>query len=176
LWAAGLVAALVTLTACGSNSSGPAKTTSPGTSGSQVKLMNTSIGTVLANSAGRTIYWFAKDTPTTSNCTGPCASFWPPVKGPVTAAPGTALPNQLGTITRSDGTVQATYDGRPLYTYTGDSGAGQASGNGQNSAGGLWFAMTPSGAKPGQPVPTSSHSPTPSPSSSSSSGGGGYGY
>lgn len=173
LWAAGLIAALVTLTACGSNSSSPT-TTSPGSGGSssQVKTMSTSIGTVLTNSSGRTLYWFAKDTPTTSNCTGACATFWPPVKGPVTAAPGSALSGTLGTIKRSDGTTQATYDGHPLYIYSGDSAAGQTAGNDLNAAGGLWFAMTPSGAKPGKGGAASS--PTPAPSSSSSGGGGGY--
>lgn len=171
LWAAGLVAALVTLTAaCGSNSSAT-KTPPPGGGGStsQVKLASTSIGTVLVSSSGRTIYWFAKDTSTTSNCNGACVTFWPPVKGPVTAAPGTTLPGQLGTITRADGSIQATYDGHPLYTYTGDSAAGQTTGNDQDSAGGFWFAMTPSGAKPGK------SGTSPSPSSSSSSGGGSYG-
>jgi predicted lipoprotein with Yx(FWY)xxD motif len=175
LWAAGLVAALVTLTACGSNNSNSAKTPGSGAgarASSQIKLESTRIGTVLANSPGRTIYWFAKDTSTTSNCNGACVTFWPPVKGPVTAAPGTALPGNFGTITRSDGSIQATYDGHPLYTYTGDSAAGQTTGNDLPAAGGRWFAMTPSGAKPGKGL-----SPSPSPSSSSaSSGGGGYGY
>src|SRR5215472_8037848 len=101
LWAAaGLVAALATLTAaCGSNSS---KTNTPAPGGaaasSRVMLASTGIGTVLVDSGGKTIYWFAIDTPTTSNCTGACATFWPPVKGPVTAAAGTTLPHTFGTI------------------------------------------------------------------------------
>lgn len=129
--------------------------------------MTTSVGTVLTNASGHTLYWFAIDTPTTSRCTGSCASFWPPVKGPVTAAAGTTLMHGFGTITRSDGTVQATYDGHPLYTYVGDTAAGQANGNGKSLSGGLWYAMTSSGGKP------SAHPPA---SPSSSSGGGGYGY
>jgi predicted lipoprotein with Yx(FWY)xxD motif len=171
LWAVGAVAALVTLTACGSSSSSTTPSVGPPSapaSGSQVKLMSTGIGTVLATSSGHTIYWFAIDTPTESKCTGACATFWPPVKGPVTAAAGTTLPAKFGTITRSDGTTQATYMGHPLYTYSGDSAAGQTTGNGLNISGGLWYAMTPTGAKPGKA--------NPSPSSSSSSGGGGYGY
>jgi hypothetical protein len=71
----------------------------------------------------------------------------------------------FGTITRSDGKTQATYDGHPLYTYVGDTSAGMTSGNGKNLSGGLWYAMTPSGSKP------AAH-----PSSSSSTSGGGYGY
>jgi predicted lipoprotein with Yx(FWY)xxD motif len=122
---------------------------------------------VLVNSQGHTLYWFAIDTPTTSNCNGSCASFWPPVVGNVTAASGTSLPKGFGTIKRSDGKIQATYAGHPLYTYVGDTSAGMTSGNGKNLSGGLWWAMTPSGAKPAAANPGSS---------SSSSSGGGYGY
>jgi predicted lipoprotein with Yx(FWY)xxD motif len=61
----------------------------------------------------------------------------------VTAGPG--VPGRLGTITRSDGPVQASYDGHPLYTYAGDTAAGQANGNRLNLNGGLWYEVTPSG-------------------------------
>jgi predicted lipoprotein with Yx(FWY)xxD motif len=88
------------------------------------------------------------------------------VTGTPTTAASVSLPGQWGTITRADGTTQATYDGHPLYLYRGDTAAGQTGGNGLNISGGLWWAMTPSGAKPAS---------SPSPSSSSSSGGG-YGY
>jgi predicted lipoprotein with Yx(FWY)xxD motif len=120
---------------------------------------------VLVNAQGHTLYWFAKDTPTASNCSGSCATYWPPVLGKPTAASGTSLPMGLGTITRSGGQLQATYDGHPLYTYVSDSAAGMTSGNGLNASGGLWWAMTPTGAKTGA-----------TPSSSSSSSSGGYGY
>ena len=66
--------------------------------------------------------------------------------GPVTA--GFGVTGTLGVITRADGTMQATYDGHPLYTYVGDSGPGQAKGNGLNLSGGVWWEMTVSGAKP----------------------------
>jgi predicted lipoprotein with Yx(FWY)xxD motif len=101
---------------------------------------------VLAGASGLTLYWFAPDTPTASKCSGSCATFWPPVKGPVTA--GAGVTGQLGTITRADGTQQATYDGHPLYTFAGDSGPGQAKGNAVNANGGLWYEMTVSGATP----------------------------
>ena len=101
---------------------------------------------VVTNSAGLTLYWFAPDTSTTSKCTGSCATYWPPVKGPATA--GSGVTGTLGTITRSDGTTQATYDGHPLYTYVGDTAPGQAKGNGLNLSGGLWYEMTVSGATP----------------------------
>jgi predicted lipoprotein with Yx(FWY)xxD motif len=174
-WAAPvLAAAVIGLAACGSStasssSNPPAAAGSTGSaSSSQVKTASTSVGTVLVDSQGHALYWFAIDTPTASNCTGTCATYWPPVKGPVTAAAGASLPGTLGTITRADGTVQATYMGHPLYTYAGDSSAGQVGGNGKNLSGGLWWAMTPSGAKP-------SGGAAPQPSTSTSTGGG-YGY
>ena len=79
---------------------------------------------MLVNSQGQTLYWFAIDTPTKSNCSGTCATYWPPVLGKVTAASGTTLPKGFGTIKRSDGKLQATYDGHPLYTYAADTSAG----------------------------------------------------
>ncbi len=130
--------------------------------------MTTINGTaVLPNSSGKTMYWFAPDTSTTSNCTGSCSTYWPPVTGPVTA--GSGVTGTLSTITRPDGTKQATYDGHPLYTYVGDTAAGQAKGNGLNISGGLWYEMTVSGAKPA--VGTGGSTP-----SASTGGGGGYGY
>jgi predicted lipoprotein with Yx(FWY)xxD motif len=170
-------AAAAAIAACGSsspsasNGTGSSTTTPAGTSngapastGSGISTRSTSIGTVLVNAKGHTLYWFAIDTPTTSNCNGSCATYWPPVLGKVTAASGTNLPKGFGTIKRSNGQVQATYAGHPLYTYAGDSSPGMTSGNGKNLSGGLWWAMTPSGAKP---AATSG-------SSSSSSSGGGY--
>ena len=83
---------------------------------------------VLVDSQGMTLYWFAIDTSSKSNCSGSCATYWPPVTGPVTA--GSGVTGTLGTITRSDGTKQATYLGHPLYTYVGDKSPGQNKGNG----------------------------------------------
>ncbi len=170
LGAAGVAVAVLTLAACSSSANSATSTGSGGSGGSSstsasvVKTASTSIGKVLTNAKGYTIYWFSIDTPTASKCTGSCTTFWPPVKGPVSAASGVSLPGKFGTIKRSDGTVQATYDGHPLYTYAGDKAPGQTKGNGLNLSGGLWTAMTPSGSKP-----------APSPSQSSSSGGyGGY--
>jgi predicted lipoprotein with Yx(FWY)xxD motif len=155
-WAAPLVAgAAALIAACGSSGSPSASHSNTGapaahaSGGSTVTIMtqSTSKGTVLTNAQGRTIYWFAIDTPTTSNCTGTCLQYWPPVIGTPTAAAGTSLPMGFGTITGTNGQVQATYDGHPLYTYMGDSAAGQVTGNGLNLSGGLWWAMTPNGAK-----------------------------
>jgi predicted lipoprotein with Yx(FWY)xxD motif len=100
--------------------------------------------TVLTNAKGLTLYWFAPDTATRSACYGTCAAYWPPVTGPATAGPG--VTGTLSTITRSDGSTQAAYDGHPLYTYVGDSALGQANGNGIDLNGGLWHEVTASGA------------------------------
>jgi predicted lipoprotein with Yx(FWY)xxD motif len=91
---------------------------------------------LLTNANGLTLYWFAPDTSTKSACYGSCAAYWPPVTGTPSAGPG--VTGTLGTINRTDGTKQATYDGHPLYTYIGDSAPGTASGNNINLNGGLW--------------------------------------
>ena len=116
-----------------------------GTTSAGGGLKTTRIGgvTVLVNAKGFTLYWFVPDTPTRSNCDGSCAAYWPPLKGPVTVSPGVA--GRFGTIKRSDGSLQATYNGHPLYTYVGDSAPGKASGNGLNLNGGVWREMTVSG-------------------------------
>jgi hypothetical protein len=84
-------------------------------------------------------------TPTTSRCNGTCAQNWPPVQGPATA-PGVTGP--FGTIKRSNGSTQATFDGHALYTFVGDTGPGQNKGNGLNAFGGLWYEVTTSGSAP----------------------------
>ena len=167
---AGLAALALTVSACGSSgssSSGTAANTpaaggnsssAASASGSTVTVKTIGSQQVVVDSNGMTLYWFAIDTPTKSNCSGQCATFWPPVKGPLTA--GSGVTGTLGTITRSDGTTQATYDGHPLYTYVGDKSPGQATGNGKNLSGGLWWEMTVSGSTP--------------PAAAGAGGGGGY--
>jgi len=160
---AGLAAAALMIAACGSSASSSSTTSgaaAPASGGNTLKTTTIGGATVLTNAKGFTVYWFGPDTATTSNCTGSCATFWPPVKGSATAGPG--VTGKLATITRSDGTTQATYNGHPLYTYKGDSAPGQAKGNGLNLSGGVWHEVTASGAA------------APAPSQSTSSGG--YGY
>ena len=94
---------------------------------------------VLTDAQGRTLYWFAPDTSTKSTCYGTCAQYWPPVPGPDHA--GNGVTGTLGTIQRTGGGLQETYDGHPLYTYIGDSGPGQAHGNNVNLNGGLWHEV-----------------------------------
>jgi len=135
------VLALVLLGAAAAQAGGPA----PAASKAAVVLKTETIGgaTVLANAKGLTVYWFAPDTPGRSACYGSCTAYWPPVTGRPAAGPG--LTGHLGTITRSGGQLQATYNGHPLYTYVGDSAPGQARGNNLNLNGGLWHEVTVSG-------------------------------
>jgi predicted lipoprotein with Yx(FWY)xxD motif len=114
----------------------------PASASAKVTLKTADVGgvTVLTNASGRTLYYFALDTPTTSRCTGTCALYWPPVGGTPTAGPG--VTGRLGTIDRPGGGVQATYDGHPLYTYIGDDGPDQAQGNDLDLNGGLWYEVS----------------------------------
>jgi len=158
-----VAAAAAVLAACGSSGtsstsgSGSTSTSSPvaATAGS---LKTATIGgvTVLTDARGFAVYSFAPDTMTTSDCNGACAAAWPPVKGPVTAAAG--LTGKLGTIKRSDGSAQATFDGHPLYTFVKDTGPGTDTGNGVNAFGGLWHALTASGSAAQAPTPPGSSS------------------
>lgn len=170
---AGLAAAALIAAGCsssgGSGGSGGSASGSPAAhsmshpaSGTTVKTAKVGGVTVLTNAKGLTLYWFALDTSTTSKCNGSCTSFWPPLKGPVHV---TGIKGTFGTIKRSDGSVQATFDGHPLYTFKGDKAPGQASGNGLKLNGGVWHEAAASGKA------SAAH-----PKSSKSSGGGGYGY
>ena len=160
LTAAGLAAAVLAVAACASSSSSSSSAAAGGSSGTTLMVKTIGGTQVLTNSAGFTLYWFGPDTSTTSNCSGSCATFWPPVKGPATA--GSGVTGTVGVITRSDGSTQATYDGHPLYTYAADGAPGQNKGNGLNASGGVWHEVAVSGAAPAPSASASSH--------------GGYGY
>jgi predicted lipoprotein with Yx(FWY)xxD motif len=163
----------------------------PKTSGTAtLKAQHTALGTVLANSKGATLYWFSKDTDMNSACTGACAATWIPVTGTPRPAAGMSMPGMFGTITRSGGVRQATYDGHPLYTLKSATAPGQVKGNDAISYGGRFMAIpvpvaptgpaapaapaAPAGpagpAKTGAPgmSPTPGMSATPAPSSSHS--------
>jgi predicted lipoprotein with Yx(FWY)xxD motif len=185
IWgAAGLAAFALTVSACASSGSSTATTANTPAAGSSSSSAPAAAGgstvtaktigsqQVLVDSQGMTLYWFAIDTPSKSNCTGSCLTYWPPVKGPVTA--GSGVTGTLGTITGSDGTKQATYLGHPLYTYVGDKAPGDNKGNGLNISGGLWWEMTVSGSTP--PANAGAASTSSPKSTATSGGGGGYGY
>jgi predicted lipoprotein with Yx(FWY)xxD motif len=138
------VVALVLLGVAVAGAGGPPGAGPPAGPAATAVLNTTTIKgtTVLTNGKGFTLYWFAPDTATRSNCNGACAQYWPPVTGRPTAGPG--VTGMLGTITRSDGSAQATYDGHPLYTYVADTAPGQANGNNLNLNGGVWHEVTAS--------------------------------
>lgn len=141
--AAGL--AVLALVLFGVSVAGASGGASPAAASGGGGLKTTTIGgaTVLTNAQGRTLYWFAIDTPTTSKCNGSCSAYWPPVTG--SAAEGSGIAGKFGTIKRTDGSTQITYNSHPLYTYIGDSGPGQAHGNNINLNGGVWHEVTVSG-------------------------------
>ena len=137
-------AAAVALAACSSSGTPSAASSGgndPAAGAVSVKTAKIGSAMVLTNANGFTLYSFSPDTSTSSKCNGKCATVWPPVEGPVTAA---GITGTFGTITRADGSTQATFDGHPLYAYVGDASPGQAKGNGLNAAGGLWTEITPS--------------------------------
>jgi predicted lipoprotein with Yx(FWY)xxD motif len=153
--AIGVVAAFV-LAACGGKSSstngsgagGSGSNPSGGATGMSALTVNTgsagSVGTVLVNADGLTLYHWKGETTSSLQCTGSCLSTWliATVNGGGAPTGGMHVTGKLATFTRSDGAgTQITYNGMPLYTYTGDSKAGEANGQGLD---GVWFAVTPS--------------------------------
>ncbi|TYB49870.1 hypothetical protein FXF69_02755 [Actinomadura chibensis] len=106
------------------------------------------LGQILVDGEGRTVYLFAKDSGTTSSCSGSCAAVWPPVTTSGKPAAGTgADATKLGTTKRSDGSTQVTYSGHPLYYYAPDGTTpGSAKGEGLNQFGAKWYTLSASGA------------------------------
>jgi predicted lipoprotein with Yx(FWY)xxD motif len=125
------------------------------------------LGSALVNGSGRTLYTLSADRAGKVTCTSSaCTSAWPPVLlsagEHVTAGSGVDS-SKLGTVKTPSGALQVTYNHWPLYTFSGDSGAGQTSGQGINSFGGVWHPIAPTG----QPIVGG---PSSTPTSS------GYGY
>jgi predicted lipoprotein with Yx(FWY)xxD motif len=130
-----------------------------GSSNSVVSTAPTSLGTVLVNSKGLTLYLFEGDTSKHLGCNGTCLKAWFPVTGTGSVS-GSAKASELGTEKRGAGT-QVTYGGHPLYTFVGDTKPGQVNGQALKLNGNLWYVVSSSGT-----AMTAS-----SKSSSSSSGG-----
>ena len=116
--------------------------------GAIVTTKATSLGRVLVNSRGRTLYLFVKDRSGKSACSGQCAGAWPPLitKGKPQVAGG-AKASLIGTTKRADGRLQVTYNHHPLYTFIKDTKAGQTSGEGVNAFGAIWDVVSTAGAK-----------------------------
>ena len=157
---AAAAALLSVLTACGGGSSAatapPAATTPAATvpaattpaaaaSGpATIQIGSTSLGMVLTDAQGRTLYMFVPDKAGASTCYGQCATAWPPVLTTGAPVAGTGLDTSLlGTTTRTDGTVQVTYNKLPLYLFANDAAAGDVNGQGVKS---VWFVMDATGA------------------------------
>jgi predicted lipoprotein with Yx(FWY)xxD motif len=173
-----LLATALLAAACGSSgTSGGSSTPAAGSTatGSAAALVITtksgSAGTYLTDGSGRAVYLWTKDGMNKSECSGACASAWPPVpaSGTMTASGG-AVSADLSSITRSDGSKQLTYDGHPLYYFSGDSGPGTTNGQGSDGFGAKWWLVSTSGAS----ITSAGTGTSPSSSTSSSSGGGGY--
>ncbi len=136
-------------TACGGSAASPSGASDHGPT-YEVQLQTVgSLGKVLVDGKGRTLYLFVPDKQGASRCYGLCVNEWPPlvlpqgVTRPV-AGPG-INPALLGTTTRKDGQIQVTYNRWPLYFWVADTGPGQASGQGVNDFGGLWWVVNESG-------------------------------
>ncbi|WP_280722844.1 hypothetical protein [Kitasatospora sp. MAA4] len=190
LLTASAAAVLALATACGSSGSSgkssspspaasmpPAASSSPSSSPSHTLAdlqvtTNAKLGQIVTDGAGHTLYRFDKDSanPSMSNCTGSCATLWPPAMAPSGAVTANGVNASLvGTLTRADGTKQLTLNGWPLYRYSPDTAPGDTNGQGVM---GLWFASTPTGGKAMAQAPAAPSTPA-KPSSPS---GGGYGY
>jgi predicted lipoprotein with Yx(FWY)xxD motif len=169
------VAVSCLLAACGSSSSSsssspPVSQSSVGTGTAVVRTASVSSlgGSVLVDSRGLTLYHLSGEQNGKWICTSAtCVKAWHPLTASTGGAPSGSV-GSLGTVKRPGGTLQVTFKGMPLYTFVGDTKAGEAKGQGIKDLG-VWTAVTASGATTSKPTAT-----TPAPASSS--GGGGYGY
>ena len=147
-----VVAAALLIAGCGGGSGGSsiAPASKPLRSGSALVNSSTtaSLGDILVGPNGHTLYVFLKDTGPKSSCSGACASDWPPLTttGKLTTAGGVST-SALKTERRSDGTMQVTFDGHPLYYYAGDQKAGDTTGQGLNQFGAAWYVLAANGNK-----------------------------
>jgi predicted lipoprotein with Yx(FWY)xxD motif len=133
--------------AYGGGSSTKSAASKPGAAtGATVDVKSSSLGRILVNSQGQTLYLFEKDKGPTSTCSAACAAAWPPVTGTAKGGAGTTA-SKFGTTRRSDGMTQVTYGGHPLYTYAGDSAPGQTNGEGLKQFGAEWYVLSPAGKK-----------------------------
>jgi predicted lipoprotein with Yx(FWY)xxD motif len=134
----------------GSSTASTTATTTPAAESVPVAVVSAApvakLGTVIVDSKGFTLYDFHKDKGTTSSCYGECAKVWPPLlSGSAPKGMKGVSASMLGTTKRKDGTMQVTFAGHPLYTYTADAKPGEGNGNDTDSFGAQWYALLPSG-------------------------------
>ena len=170
-----IAAAALIATACSSARAAPARTTAPApvttaaaapphraSAPAVLETVRTRLGVVLADHRGRTVYVFTADRPGHSVCTAGCLTFWPFVAAPATipsGAPG--ITARLGILDRADAGRQLTVDGYPIYTFASDTGPGSTAGQGQRLDAGVWWALTPAGARITTGGPEVTPPPTP---------------
>jgi predicted lipoprotein with Yx(FWY)xxD motif len=160
LVAAAAILLIVVAAACGSSHTGSptaARSTTPQTKAPPapptIAVANSGLGNILVDSQGRTVYMFGADSGTTSACTGACAAAWPPVQATGTPTAGSGANTAL---VGTNGTNQVTYNGHPLYTFSGDNQARDTNGEGRVAFGGTWSALSPAGdpiSAPASPPP-----------------------
>jgi predicted lipoprotein with Yx(FWY)xxD motif len=144
-------AAALAISGCGSGGNGGTATTSPPTSSSGRPATigvanNGDLGRIVDDPQRRTVYLFQKDVGTRSSCTAGCAAAWPPLRTAGKPVIGSGLAgSKIATTTRSDGKPQITYNGHPLYLYSGDQNPGDTNGQGLTAFGTAWFALSPAG-------------------------------
>ena len=125
-----------------------ASTTGAGRAGTIVQARTSSLGRVLTDGQGRTLYLFEADKPNLSKLSTAGLSIWPPFAAAgKPQAEGGALAAKLGTITGADGKPQVTYDRHPLYYYVADTKPGQTKGQALDQFGAEWYVLAPSGNK-----------------------------
>jgi len=122
--------------------------TSAGSNGAKVALRRSTLGSILVDASGRTLYLFEKDKRGRSTCAGACASYWPPLlsSGKPVAAKGVKT-SLLGVTRRSDGRTQVTYAGHPLYRFALDTKPGQTHGQDLHDFGAGWYVLSAAGKK-----------------------------
>ena len=115
--------------------------------GPKIKVVDSDYGQILSNGRGRALYLFTADHGKGSNCSGDCAAAWPPyiVKSKPVAVAG-AKPGLVGTTRRSDGKLQATYAGHPVYFYVSDNEPGEVLCQAVNEFGGYWYVIRSNGS------------------------------
>ena len=139
---------IAALTAAGSLAVGLGGALAAQSAGAKVSLGSTSLGKILVNSGGRTLYLFEKDKNGKSACSGMCATYWPPLitTGKPVAGAGVKA-SLLGTTKRADGRMQVTYNHHPLYTFVLDTAKGQTKGQNLNKFGADWYVLSAAGNK-----------------------------
>ena len=138
-------AAVLTLSACGGGTSTASDTAvKANASGAATGLhvASTSLGKVLVDASGHTVYTLSSDGPDHSTCDSSCLTLWPAV----TPGAGTGVAVKLGSTATPGGPTTATVAGHPVYTFSGDQNAGDVNGEGLSDFGGVWYAVSPTGA------------------------------